>query len=89
MEKKSNTSLYLIGGVALVVIFLLMSKSSTTVKSTSISGTGGILSGLGNLASGLGKGISSIWSGGSSNPPADGDYVPNVARGEDSADTGN
>lgn len=78
-NKESKSTLYVVGAIALVlVIFLVSSKSSTSVNNQTVSGTGGILAGLGSLLTGAGRAYKDTVGSSSG-------YTPEVQRGEDSS----
>ncbi len=80
----SKTTKYLLIGGAVVVVVLLIASAksnSTNVKTTTYSGGAGYVAASGSVISALANGYKSIFGG--SAPSENGDYVPNVARGDD------
>ena len=76
-----TTKWILIAGGILVLILLFSRSQASTVRTTQLSGTGGVLSGLGNLFAGGASAIKSIW--GNSPSAQGGEYTPDIATGND------
>jgi hypothetical protein len=80
----SKTTKYLLIGGAVVLVVLLIASaksSSTNVRTTTYSGGAGYVAASGSIIGALANGYKTIFSGSSASE--NGDYVPNIAHGDD------